>query len=332
MKAWVVDEYSTESRFRETERDRPVAGPGEIVIQVKASSLNPIDFKIRTTDIGINPDLPAILHMDVSGVVSEVGDGVTDFKEGDEVYGCPGGLKGEAGQLDGALADFMLADASTLAHKPKSLDFGGAAALPLVSITAWNGLFDKIGLQAGDQVLIHGGTGGVGHIALQLAASHGCRVATTVSTEAKAEIARELGAKDTILYPEESVADYVNRLTDGRGFTAIYDTVGGDNLDKSFEAAADGGQIACTIGRNKHDLSPMHSKALSLHLVFMAIPLLTDEGRSHHGEILRQLAVMVDAGKIKPLLHEKRFSFSEVDAAHALYASGNFSGKIVLER
>ncbi|WP_416396977.1 zinc-dependent alcohol dehydrogenase family protein [Allohahella sp. A8] len=331
MKAWVVDEYSEQARFRKAEVDKPEIRPGHVLIEVRATSLNPIDHKILTGAVPVGPSLPAILHMDVSGVIAAVGDGVGNFKPGDEVYGCAGGLKGSAGQLDGALADFMLADAALIAQKPKSLDFGEAAALPLVAITAWEALIDQAAITADDLVLVHGGTGGVGHLGIQLASSRGCKVATTVSSKEKGEIARRLGAHEIIDYTLEQVEDYVQRLTGGRGFPVIFDTIGGDNLDRSFEAAAIKGRVASTIGRNTHDLSPMHSKALSLHLVFMALPLLTGEGRAHHGDILRELATLVDAGKVKPLLHNKRFSFDQANEAHALFAKDDYVGKIVLE-
>ena len=142
MKAFRVHEYGEAAKFIEDEVNKPSAKQGHVVIEVKASSLNPIDHKLLKRDLGINPTLPATLHMDVAGVVTEVGEGVTTFKLGDEIYGCAGGLKGEAGNIEGALADFMLADSNLIALKPKSLSFSESAALPLVTITAWEGLFD----------------------------------------------------------------------------------------------------------------------------------------------------------------------------------------------
>ncbi|GAB4201704.1 MAG: zinc-dependent alcohol dehydrogenase family protein [Wenzhouxiangellaceae bacterium] len=331
MKAYVVNEYGEDARFSEAEWPTPTASPGHVVIEVKASSLNPVDHKLLTSDRGINPPPPAILHMDVAGVIAAVGEGVTDFQAGDEVYGCAGGLQGEAGRLDGALADFMLADADLIALKPKRLSFTEAAALPLVSITAWEGLFDRAAIQPRQSILIHAGVGGVGHIAIQLAKSHGLRVATTVSSADKAQLARELGADDIINYHQESVDDYVKRLTAGRGFDVIYDTVGGANLDRSLQAAAVHGQVISIIGHNQHDLSPMHTKGLSLHLVFMLLPMITGQGRAHHGEILRQVAELVDAGRLKPLLNQQRYRFAEVNEAHAAYAANRYLGKIVLE-
>ncbi|MGP0566280.1 MULTISPECIES: zinc-dependent alcohol dehydrogenase family protein [unclassified Nitrospina] len=331
MKAYLVHEYGESAKFVEGEAAKPAVQPGHVLIETRATSLNPVDHKILTADLGINPDLPAILHMDVAGVVAEVGAGVSDFQVGDEVYGCAGGLKGQAGNLNGALADFMLADANLIAKKPTTLGFAESAALPLVSITAWEGLFDRAKIAQDDTLLVHAGVGGVGHIAIQLAKTRGLRVATTVSTQDKADLAKSLGADDIIFYRDESVADYVKRLTGGKGFDVIYDTVGGATLDKSLEAAAPWGRVVSIIGQNTHDLTNMHIKGLSLHLVFMLLPMITGEKRADHGHILSVVARLADSGKLKPLIHEKRFRYAEANEAHALFASNKHTGKIVLE-
>lgn len=330
MKAYQVHEYSSDAKFVPAEVEQPQLKPGHVLIEVKATSLNPVDNKLLVEDIGLNLPLPAILHMDVAGVVSAVADDVTGFAIGDEVYGCAGGLQGMVGPIDGALADFMLADADLIAHKPKSLDFAESAALPLVSITAWEALHDRIELQKGEHVLIHAATGGVGHLAIQLAKQIGATVATTVSGEDKATIARDLGADEIINYREETVADYVQRLTDGAGFDAVFDTVGGPNLDKSFEATRASGQVASVIGMNTHDLTPMHVKGLSLHIVFMLLQMITGNNRSHHQYILSQVSKLVDEGAVKPLIHSEGFTFEQANEAHVLFASNKHLGKIVL--
>jgi len=331
MKAYRVHEYGKAAQFVEEEVDNPQAKRDHVVVEVKASSLNPVDHKLLRANLGINPALPGTLHMDVAGVITEVGESVTDFKAGDEVYGCAGGLQGMAGNIEGALADFMLADKNLIALKPKTLSFSEAAALPLVAITAWEGLFDRARINSGDYVLIHAGTGGVGHIGIQFARQHGARVATTVSSDEKAKIAKELGADDIIFYRDETVKDYTQRLTQGKGFDVVFDTIGGENLDKSLKAARSSGQVISIVGTNKHDLSPMHMKGLSLHLVFMLLPMLTGEGRAHHHFILTEVAKWVDEGLVKPLIHEEKFRFDQANEAHALFASNKHVGKIVLE-
>ncbi|MZG52682.1 MAG: zinc-dependent alcohol dehydrogenase family protein [Nitrospinae bacterium] len=331
MKAYRVHEYGKAAQFVEEEVDNPQAKRDHVVVEVKASSLNPVDHKLLRANLGINPALPGTLHMDVAGVITEVGESVTDFKAGDEVYGCAGGLQGMAGNIEGALADFMLADKNLIALKPKTLSFSEAAALPLVAITAWEGLFDRARINSGDYVLIHAGTGGVGHIGIQFARQHGARVATTVSSDEKAKIAKELGADDIIFYRDETVKDYTQRLTQGKGFDVVFDTIGGENLDKSLKAARSSGQVISIVGTNKHDLSPMHMKGLSLHLVFMLLPMLTGEGRAHHHFILTEVAKWVDGGLVKPLIHEEKFRFDQANEAHVLFASNKHVGKIVLE-
>ena len=331
MKAYRVHEYGEAAQFIEDEVDKPASKQDHVVIKVKASSLNPIDHKLLRKDLGINPALPGTLHMDVSGVITEVGDSITNFEVGDEVYGCAGGLKGMAGNIEGALADFMLADVNLIAQKPKTLSFSEAAALPLVAITAWEGLFDRAYINPDSHILIHAGTGGVGHMGIQFAKQNGARVATTVSSEEKAKIAKKLGADDIIFYRDEMVESYTQSLTEGKGFDVVFDTIGGENLDKSLQAARSSGQVISIIGTNKHNLSPMHMKGLSLHLVFMLLPMLTGEGRAHHNFILKEVAKWIDDGSVRPLIHEEKFRFDQANEAHALFASNKHIGKIILE-
>ncbi|HUG62900.1 MAG TPA: zinc-binding dehydrogenase, partial [Methylomirabilota bacterium] len=184
---------------------------------------------------------------------------------------------------------------------------------------------------AGQRVLVHGATGGVGHLGIQLAKAAGARVFATASSPEKLEIAMALGADVGINYREQSVDDYVARHTAGKGFDVVFDTVGGENLPGCFAAAAPNGTVASISTRCTCDLTPLHQKGLSLHVTFMLLPMLTREGRARHGEILRDLAVMVDAGKVRPLIHAQRFSFADVGKAHALVREGAAVGKVVLE-
>jgi len=327
MKAAVAKTVGREARLEIVELPIPELQTGQVLIEVKASSLNPVDNVFLRMGIeGMSPELPAVLHGDVAGVVAEVGAEVEAFAVGDEVYGCAGGFKGHGG----ALADFLAADAQLLATKPSSLSFAQAAALPLVTITAWEGLVDLAGIQADQHVLIQGGCGGVGHVALQIAKAHGARVATTISSHAKAKTACDLGADDIINYRQESVEQSVQRLTGGRGFDIVYDTVGGAVLDQSFRAARKKGQIINILGFNSHDLSLAFRSGLTLHFENMTLPLLTGVGRARQGEILRQAAELVEAGKLKPLLDPHRFTFDQANEAHALYESRKHVGKIVL--
>ena len=302
--------------------------PGHLLIRVAASSVNPVDCKIRRFGLEIAPDLPAVLHSDVAGVVTAVGAGMSKFQVGDQVYACAGGVKG----LGGALAEFLLADADLVALKPASLTIEQTAALPLVSITAWEALFDRGQLQAGQTVLIHAATGGVGSIAIQLAKWAGAKVFTTVSSPQKAAIASQLGADVVINYQEQEVADYVQTHTQGRGFDLVLDTVGKDNLDRSFTAAKLKGTVVSISTNSTHDLSLMHRKSLTLHVVFMLIPMLHNLGRERHGQILTDLARLVDKGLVHPLIDPRSFSFEQVAAAHRYWETGEAIGKIVLKQ
>lgn len=329
MKAQVIERFGETSVFKAANLPQPEVLPGHVLIRVAATSVNPVDFKIRGGAVkSISPDFPAVLHGDVAGIIEEVGEGVDTFKPDDEVYACAGGIKG----LGGALAEFILADAALVARKPLSLSMREAAALPLVSITAWEGLIDRAKVQAGQNVLIYGATGGVGHIGIQLAKWAGAKVFATASSEEKMMIARELGADIAINYRKQTVEEYVAEYTAGKGFDLVFDTVGNDNLQTAFKAAAFNGTVVSTVSLSTQDLSLLHVKGLTLHLVFMLIPMLHEIGRAHHGEILSKLAQLVDEGKVRPLLDAKSFSFSEVAQAHYHAESGQAIGKVTLEQ
>lgn len=323
MKAMVVKALGASSVFQLAERPVPTVKPGHLVVAVKASSVNPLDTMLRSIELPWSTNLPEILHGDVAGIVTAVGEGVSDFKLGDEVYGMAGGING----TDGALAEFMLVDARLMAKKPVSLSMRQAAALPLVAITSYEALVEKMNVQAGDQVLIHGATGGVGHIAIQLAKALGATVTATHGPE-NTELAKTLGADNLIDYSAESVADYVQAYTDGAGFDKIFDTVAGDNIQKSFEAAKYNGHVATILPIA--DPLQVALKSLSFHSVLMLIPLYHGVNHASHGRILTAISELVDAGKITPILDESDFSIWDVAKAHEHFESGKAVGKITL--
>ncbi len=327
MIAQVINTFGSEDVFQSSEVSKPFIKPGYVIIKVKASSVNPVDIKIRSGAYGhISPNFPAILHGDVSGIINEIGEGVTNFKVGDEVYGCAGGVKGE----QGALSDYMLADACLIAKKPSSISMIEAATLPLVSITAWEGLVTKVNIKPGQKVLIHGGVGGVGRVATQLAAALGAEVYTTVSSAKKANLVLGVPQSNIINYKKEAVEDYVRRLTNGVGFDIVFDTVGGKNLETSMKALAQSGSLVTSQGNCTVNLATLHSKSANLHCILMLIPLLTNQKREEHGKILEEIAKLVEHGKMKPLLYPKYFKFSEISQAHHLLESGAAYGKVVL--
>jgi NADPH2:quinone reductase len=327
LKAQVIHSYGDPSVFQLEELEQPKVTPGHVQIKVLATSVNPIDTKVRSGAVpAVSPAFPAILHGDVAGVVTEVGDDVSEFKPGDEIYGCAGGFKG----MGGALAEYMVADARLIAHKPKNISMEEAAAIPLVAITAWEALFDRANLSSDDSILIHGATGGVGHIAVQLAKWAGAKVYTTASTSEKLQIAKDIGADIAINYKEKTVKEYVDKYTYGHGFDYIFDTVGGTNLDRSFEAAALHGTVVGIAARSTHDLTPLHSKGLSFHVVFMLLYMLNEENRKRNGEILKKITAIIEEGKLRPLIDKQPFTFDDISAAHQYLEENKAIGKIVL--
>ncbi len=323
MKAMIIKEIGSTDVFQISEKAKPVAKPGHMVVEVKATSVNPIDTMLRSIELPWSANLPEILHGDVAGIVIEVGEDVTDFNVGDEVYGMAGGING----VDGALAEFMLVDARLMAQKPKTLTMKQAAALPLVAITSYEALVEKMNVKAGDNVLIHGTTGGVGHIAVQLAKVLGANVTSTYSTANKA-LAKTVGADNLVDYTKASVSDYVQTYTHGVGFDKIFDTVAGDNIEKSFEAAKYNGHVATILPIT--DPLQIALKSLSFHSALVLIPLCHGINHASHGRILTEIAELVDTGKITPIIDKSDFSIWEVAKAHDLLASGKAVGKITL--
>jgi NADPH:quinone reductase-like Zn-dependent oxidoreductase len=222
----------------------------------------------------------------------------------------------------------VAADERLLAKKPKNLGMREAAALPLIFITAWEGLVDRADVRAGQKVLVHGGAGGVGHIAVQLARAFDAEVFTTGSRKNKAYI-EHLGA--TFIDRETPLDDYVIRYTAGRGFDVIYDTVGGAVLDAAFNAVTRFGHVVSALGWGTHALAPLSFRAASYSGVFTLLPMLTGEGRAHHGDILREATKLIEAGKIVPRLDPRHFSFETIEQAHAAVQDGSAVGKIIVE-
>jgi NADPH2:quinone reductase len=169
-------------------------------------------------------------------------------------------------------------------------------------------------------------------VAIQIAKAMGARVATTVSSEDKAALARDLGADDIVFYRQESVAEYCQRLTGGRGFSLVFDTVGRENVDRSIEATAISGRLCSINTRSTHDLTQMHAKGLSLHVIFRSIPLLHGIGMDDQPRMMAALSDMLEQGKVRPLLDDHRYRFSRIGDAHRRIEAGLAVGKILLER
>jgi NADPH:quinone reductase-like Zn-dependent oxidoreductase len=305
----------------------PVPAQGQVLVRIAASGVNPLDTKIRAgTAAHAKQTLPAVLGMDLAGVVVSLGDGVTSFRPGDEVYGMAGGIGG----LQGTLAEFAAVDARLIALKPQNLTMREAAALPLAAITAWEGLVDRARVASGESVLVHGGAGGVGHIAIQLARARNAQVFTTVAKE-QFGMAERFGAIP-IDYRSATVEEYVARYTQGRGFDVVFDTVGGSTLDASFSAVRRyGGHVLSILGWGTHKLAPLSFRSATYSGVFTLYPMISGEGREHHGDILREVTQLVEAGKLFPWLDAHRFTLASALDAHQLVESGAALGKVVVD-
>jgi NADPH2:quinone reductase len=311
--------------FRITSIVRPRPGPGEVRVRIAASGVNPLDAKIHKGEAAhARHPLPAILGLDFAGTVDEVGNGVSRFRTGDEVYGMTGGVGG----IQGSLAEYAVVDADLLAIKPAKLSMREAASLPLVTITAWEGLVDRMAIAAGQTLLVQGGAGGVGHVVVQIALARGAVVFATGSPHSR-ETIESLGA--TFIDRDEPVADYVDRMTDGAGFDRVYDTVGGVALDASFNAVRRFGHVVSCLGWGSHALAPLSFKGATYSGVFTLMPLLSGKGRRHHGEILEAVAALADGGELSPIVDPRRFTLATVDDAYRALNAGDGRGKIVVD-
>jgi NADPH2:quinone reductase len=324
MKAVVLEAFGSDPVLRSV--DRPAPAPGEVVVRVEASGVNPLDVKIIAGAAAhAQVTLPMVLGMELAGVVTELGRGVTGLQVGDEVYGLTGGI----GDRQGSLAEFAAVDADLLAVKPARLSMAEAAALPLASITAWEGLVDRAGVRAGQLVLVQGGAGGVGHVAVQLALAKGATVFATGSGDGL-QVIQDLGGV-AIDYRVSAVADYTAEATGDQGFDVIFDTVGGAALDDAFTAVRTyTGHVVSILGWGTHSLAPLSFRGATYSGVFTLLPILTGTGRARHGEILRSVAALVDAGQLTPILDQRPYLLSTVADAHRAVAEGTARGKVVV--
>ncbi len=310
--------------------DPQLTTPTEILIKLKAAGINPIDTKIRQRGTFYQDQMPAILGCDGAGIVEAIGSQVTEFKRGDEVYFCSGGLgKSQTGNY----AQWAVVESHLVAHKPQSITFAEAAAAPLVLITAWESLYDRGRLEEGDTVLIHGGTGGVGHIAIQLAKLGGARGCTTVGTPDKARLARQLGADETILYKQTDFVQGVLNWTEGQGVDLAFDTVGKQTFFDTCGAVKVYGDLVTILQPDPSigTLKVARDRNLRISLELMLTPALKGlvKAQKHQTQILQQCATLIDEGKLKIHLSQT-FPLAEAATAHELLEKGAITGKVAL--
>jgi len=300
-----------------------------LLVKLAAASINPIDTKLRTKPLFFPDKLPAILGCDGAGVVEAIGSAVMRFKVGDQVFFCSGGI----GNEPGSYAEYTTLHEDYCAKKPVNIGLQDSAALPLVFITAWESLVDRVNLQAGQTVLIHAGAGGVGHVAIQLARHLGARVAVTVSDDKKAAMARSLGAEKTINYKTQDFVQETLSWTGGQGADVVYDTVGGETFLRSLPAARMYGKVVSLLSTplSLADTQLARLRNLSLCYDLMLAPqaMGLNEDRIRQRKILEQCAALVDAGKLSVHVSH-RLPLEKTADAHRLIEAGGIAGKIVL--
>lgn len=304
--------------------------PTEILVELKACGLNPIDTKLRKRGTFYPEQMPAILGCDGAGVVLEVGNSVTQFKPGDEVYFCAGGL---GKKRSGNYAELTVVDEIYVAPKPKSITFAEAAAAPLVLITAWESLYDRACLKSGQKVLIHAGVGGVGHVAIQLAKLKGAEVITTVGSPDKTRLALNFGADETILYRQTDFVKATLDWTNGEGVDVAFDTVGGKTFFASTEAVKIYGDLVTILEPDTSlgTLKVARNRNLRVGLELMLTPGLLGfkQAIAHQRNILTECASLIDQGKLKIHLSQT-YPLREAFVAHKALESGSTTGKIAL--
>lgn len=316
MKAMVLKSFGGPDSFELCDVPKPVPRAGQVLVRVHATSINPLDYQVRRGDYPDLVQLPAITGHDVSGVVDEVGPGVTNFAPGDEVWYTPQIFEGP-----GSYAEYHIATESIIAKKPPTLSHLEAASLSLVGGTVWEALFVRAALRVGESILIHGGAGGVGHVAIQLAKAMGARVLTTVR-EANFEFARSQGADVTIDYKKEDYVDAIMRETGGGGVDVVLDTIGGNTLSRSPEVLAQLGRVVTIVDiAQPQNLIQAWGKNASYHFVFT---------RQNRGK-LDELSILVERGQLKPHVGAV-YSLADIPLAHARLESPNngVQGKIAI--
>jgi len=332
MKAVLLTGAGGTEMLKLTEVPDPLLeGPRDVLVRLHAAGLNPVDYKLRRKG-GFYPDrLPLILGCDGAGVVEAVGLEVTKWRVGDEVFFFNGGMGGDD---QGNYAELTVVHQDYLAAKPKSISMVDSASVPLVWLTAWEALFDRASLQAGDTVLIHGAAGGVGYIAVQMAKQAGARVFATISSPEKAAFAESCGSDHCIYYREEDFVEEVLKLTDGQGVDVVFDVVGGQVFADSFPAAKIYGHVVTLdeidITKNEAGIAKLRNLSLSYELMLTPMHFKMHEARVRQTGMIEEAARMIDAGQIKPHVTNV-FSLEEMDKAHNVVEGGHSTGKTVIK-
>ncbi|MCU5745447.1 NADP-dependent oxidoreductase [Staphylococcus sp. SQ8-PEA] len=329
MRAMVIDKYGKRP-VREAQVAIPEINDNDVRVKIKAASVNPIDYKIR--DGKLKPLLkfkfPLILGNDFSGVVTAVGANVRDYQVGDKVFGRP------SKDNIGTFAEFIAIDKDEIAHMPRNLSFEEAASIPLVGLTAYQALNEVMQLQPGSRVLIQAGSGGVGTFSIQLAKTMGLEVATTVSDRG-VELVKELGADQIINYKEQDFSQILSH------YDGVFDTLGGQNLDKAFHILKRGGTVASISGMPTEKVAQQMNLGRMKQWMFrLASRKLTKKAKqteTHYeflfmhpsGKQLTEIKRLIEDGKIQPVV-DRVFNFEETQGALEYSEEGHAKGKVVI--
>lgn len=305
MKAIRLYEFGPPGNLKYEGVARPVPGEGELLIKVHAAGVNPVDDKIRAGLLGPMAKLPYIPGFDAAGTVEKLGPGVTKFKPGDPVFTYVSLQRG------GAYAEYLVAKEDEVALKPEKLSFTEAAAVPLAALTAWQALIDAAKLEAGQTVLIHGGSGGVGSFAVQIAKARGATVIATAS-EANQQTLRDLGADVCIDYRAQKFEELAKNVD------IVLDPIGGDTQERSWSVLKPGGTLVSIVQPPDPDRA---ARAQARGAIILVKP---------SAEQLAEIAGLIDAGRIKPLIFQV-LPLARAAEAHEQIATRHTRGKIVLE-
>lgn len=324
MKAALIHQFGGPAVIAIGEAPEPQPRPDDLLIEVRAAGLNPVDMKVRANGLGQPRSFPFIPGYDVSGVVRAIGASVEQFHIGDEVYASPSLIR------NGANAELVCVDNRTAALKPQSMTHVQAAALPLATLTAWESLHTRARIHTGETMLIHAGAGGVGHIAIQLAKLHDCRVITTASRAESIDLCKQFGADVIIDYGQEDFVERVNQETDGKGCPVVLDGVGGEVFDRSLDCVAVNGRLVSIVFTpSDRIVQSLFRKNVTVHFEFMGVPTIHGVNPQSQGEILRTVAELVDAGKLNVHIH-RTYPLDQLADAHTCQQTRHVMGKVVI--
>ncbi|MGY1837022.1 NAD(P)H-quinone oxidoreductase [Blastococcus sp. SYSU DS0510] len=326
MRAVTISEPGGPEVLTWGEAPDPVCGPGEVVVDVVATAVNRADLLQRRGNYAPPPGATQVLGLECSGIVSEVGEGVTGWAVGDEVCALLAG---------GGYAERVAVPAAQVLPRPSGVELATAAALPEVACTVWSNVFMLAGLRRGETFLVHGGSSGIGTMAIQLAARAGARVLTTAGTAAKLDVCRELGADVGINYRDEDFVERVREATDGRGVDVVLDNMGAEYLARNVDALATGGRLVI-IGMQGGAKAELHigkllAKRASVHAT--ALRSRPVEGRGGKAEIVAAVRhdvwPDVERGTIRPIV-DRRLPMSRAAEAHRVVEASEHVGKVLL--